>query len=298
MADCRHMQVLHPHPHIFAYYDGRVSGYRFSAEDNWVDNGALGLGIASYAIVDGEEALVYDTHVSLTHAKFIRDHLEGLGVRKFTVLLSHWHLDHVAGTEIFADCTIIANQKTADHLLKRREAIEAAMENGPPAISPLILPTEVFSGERTFHVGRMAMRFLEFNIHSDDASVIWLEAPSILLAGDTVEDPITYVAEPDALGLHLQDLARMKKLNPKFILPNHGDATIIAAGGYSSGLIDATINYVSWLQSFRGEHAPLLLDLAKQWIETGWCQYYAPYEEVHQKNFQAVQSQIVQAVVN
>ena len=31
------------------------------------------------------------------------------GVRRFTVVLSHWHLDHVAGTEAFADCQIIAN---------------------------------------------------------------------------------------------------------------------------------------------------------------------------------------------
>ena len=36
---------------------------------NWVDQGALSLGIASYAIVDGGEALVYDTHVSVEHAR-------------------------------------------------------------------------------------------------------------------------------------------------------------------------------------------------------------------------------------
>ena len=35
------------------------------------------------------------------------------GVRKFTVVLSHWHLDHVAGTAAFADCEIIANRRTA-----------------------------------------------------------------------------------------------------------------------------------------------------------------------------------------
>jgi cyclase len=292
------MRVLQPHPHIFAYYDGRVPGYRFSPEDNWVDDGALELGIASYSIVDGDEALVYDTHVSVVHAQFIRDHLEGLGVVKITVLLSHWHLDHVAGTEVFADCVIIANQKTADHLAQRKSAIEAALESGLPAIYPLILPSQVFSGECLFQLGQITMKFLEFNIHSDDASVIWLEEQGILLAGDTVEDTITYVAEPDALRIHLHDLARLKALNPQFILPNHGQADVTAAGGYGVGLIDATEAYVNWLIDFKGDSPPTLSTLAEPWIAQAWCNYFEPYERVHQKNIRAVQSRNVQAVVN
>ena len=57
----------HPAPAagILAFYDGRVDGYRFAAEPNWVDDGALSLGIASYALVEGDEALIYDTHVSV-----------------------------------------------------------------------------------------------------------------------------------------------------------------------------------------------------------------------------------------
>ena len=41
-----------------------------------------------------------------------------MGVRKMTVILSHWHDDHVAGNEIFADCEIIAHRST-DKLLNR-----------------------------------------------------------------------------------------------------------------------------------------------------------------------------------
>ena len=52
-----HLRVLHPHRNILAFYDGRVEGYRFLPEDNWVDDGALSLGIASYVIISGKEAL-------------------------------------------------------------------------------------------------------------------------------------------------------------------------------------------------------------------------------------------------
>ena len=76
-----HMRVLRPADGVLAFYDGRVEGYRFAEGPNWVDDGALSLGIASYAVIDGDEALVYDTHVSVEHAGFIRRLLEDEGVR-------------------------------------------------------------------------------------------------------------------------------------------------------------------------------------------------------------------------
>jgi hypothetical protein len=49
-----HLRTLRPAPEIYAFYDGRVDGFRFSEGPNWVDEGALSLGICSYAIVDGD----------------------------------------------------------------------------------------------------------------------------------------------------------------------------------------------------------------------------------------------------
>ena len=57
--------MLRPAPGILAFYDGRVPGRGSIVGANWVDDGAYELGIASYALVVGEEALVYDTHISL-----------------------------------------------------------------------------------------------------------------------------------------------------------------------------------------------------------------------------------------
>jgi cyclase len=65
-----------------------------------VDDSALKLGTAMYAIHSGKEAIVYDTFTSLAHAEFVRSYLEKLGARKFTTVLSHWHLDHIAGSSI------------------------------------------------------------------------------------------------------------------------------------------------------------------------------------------------------
>jgi glyoxylase-like metal-dependent hydrolase (beta-lactamase superfamily II) len=94
----------------FSPYDGRLEGVRaHSDEPNWQDDGAYSLGICSYAIVDGAEALVYDTRLSIAHAEAIRHTLHAMAVRSIRVVLSHWHDDHVAGNEVFADCEMIAN---------------------------------------------------------------------------------------------------------------------------------------------------------------------------------------------
>jgi cyclase len=283
-----HMRVLRPHPAIYAFYDGRVPGYRFADETNWVDEGALSLGIASYAIVSGAHALIYDTHVSLPHAAEIREILQReAGVTTFTVVLSHWHLDHVAGTAAFSDFEIIATARTLEHLQRHRDAIETGTHEGPPAISPLVLPTRVFSGALSLDIGDIHVELIEANIHSDDAAVVWWEAERILLAGDTMEDTVTYVTEPDGLEKHLADLARLDALAPARILPNHGDPDIIARGGYSRGLNRATQQYIRALLRCRSDaelRGTPLKNLIQGPLNTGWITYYEPYEEVHREN--------------
>jgi len=287
-----HLRVLRPHAAVFAFYDGRVPGYRFAPEKNWIDEGALALGVASYAIVSGDEALVYDTHVSVAHATAIRDILaREAGVSKCTVVLSHWHLDHVAGNSAFSDCEIIATARTAEHLKRRQSAIESGTYEGPPAISPLVLPSRVFSGSLALDIGSLRLDLIEANIHSDDAAVIWWADERLLFAGDTMEDTCTYVMEPESLALHLADLERLDALAPSRILPNHGSPDIIAAGGYNRGFNRATQQYVRALircKTDAGLRELALKDLIQGPLNSGWVSYFDAYETVHQENLVTV----------
>lgn len=286
-AATRHVRILQPAPDVYAFYDGRVENQRFADHPNWVDDGALSLGVASYALVSGDEALVYDTHVSLDHAALIRSTLEAKGVKRFTVVLSHWHLDHVAGTGVFADCAIIANRRTAAHLERQKAEIEAGTLEGPPAISPLVVPTILFEGEMTLVIGRHEVRLIELNIHSDDATVLWLPQTRLLIAGDTLEDTVTYVGEPQHFAQHLVDLERLRSLQPVAILPNHGAAEVIAAGGYRNTLIDATAAYIKSLLRCVEEPRRRSLGLREfiaPELEAGWVHYFEPYEAVHERN--------------
>ena len=284
-------RVLRPAEGVLAFYDGREDGYRFAPGQNWVDEGAIELGIASYAIVDGGEALVYDTHVSPEHARFVRETLAAEGARELTVVLSHWHLDHVAGTEVFADCEVIANERTAELLAANRAAIEAGEHEGPPAIDPLVLPTRTFTARERLQVGGISVELIEAQIHSDDATVLWLADRRLLLAGDTMEDTVTYVTEPDELDTHIAELDRLDELRPERILPCHGDPEMIAAGGYSRGLIRATQQYLRALQRCKDDpelRETPLRELIAGPLEAEWIRYYEPYEAVHSENLESV----------
>jgi cyclase len=287
MSLTANLRIFSPHPGLYAYYDGRTPGIGYAPYPNWVDDGALALGIATYALVEGDQALVYDTHVSAAHGHAIRQHLSALGVAHFTVVYSHCHLDHVAGTAAFAGAEVIANVRTAEHLKRDKRAIEAGTLSGPPAISPLILPTQTYSGRLDFRFGRRQVSLIEANIHSDDATVLWLPDQRILLAGDTVEDCATYVGAPEDFAIHLAELDRLIALDPKYVLPDHGDEAVLRGGGYSLGLLGATQSYIRWLMGLKDDPSQgdrALDDVIGPYLSDETLRWFPPYEDIHRQN--------------
>jgi glyoxylase-like metal-dependent hydrolase (beta-lactamase superfamily II) len=287
-----HLRVLKPLPFVYAFYDGRFPNVRLhSEEENWLDDGGYSLGTASYALVDEDDALVYDTHLSPAHARKIRMFLDRMGMKRIRVVLSHWHLDHIAGNAAFADCEIIAHALTLANLKAHQSEIEDGSYHGPPAISPLILPNQIYENHLKLEVGRLSVHLRHAHIHSDDATLLHIEDLGLLFAGDALEDTVTYVAEPRGLDTHLAELDRLWSWSVSRILPNHGDPAIIASGGYEKPLIRATQQYVRMLKRCIGEPELREQDLATMIagpLQAKWVNYFAPYEQVHRDNVRKV----------
>ena len=291
-AAAMNWRVFEINDHLLGFYDGRPAETSVPAgKQNWADFGAMNVGVATYVIHRGDRALVYDTYPSTPQARWVRDYLEKIGIRHFTVVNSHWHLDHVGGNAVYADVDRISTDKTFQQLTAKKAAIEAGTEWGPPSINPLVLPNITISADTSYFVKDIKVELRPVNIHSEDGLVLYLPNDRILLAGDTLEDTLTFIAEPEQIPAQMENLRRMKRWSIDRIFPNHGNPAVIANGGYRTTLIDATMDYLDRMVAhahdpdyLRGSMEDYVHDsVAKGWVTPWWA-----YREAHQANLAKV----------
>ena len=284
------MRVFEINDHLISFYNGRPAEGTCQPDD-WVHSGALNVGIATYAIHCGDAALVYDTYSTTQEAQWVRSYLQSMGIRHFTLVNSHWHLDHVGGNSVYADVDRISTDKTIRLMIAKKESIEAGTEWGPPPIKPLVVPNVGLTADTRFSVGDIEVDLRPVNIHSQDGLVIHLPADRMLLAGDTLEDTVTFVNEPEHIAEHYVNLQKLKQWDVDRILPNHGDPDVISRGGYGTTLIDATLDYVRKI--VRHAHDPdyltgTLEDYVADSVSRGWVSIWWAYRGAHENNLQRV----------
>src|ERR1700733_14475854 len=232
-AAAMNMRVFEINDHLLGFYDGRPAETATPAgKQDWADFGAMNVGVATYAVHRGDRALVYDSYPSTQQARWVRDYLVKAGIRHFTLVNSHWHLDHVGGNAVYADVDRISTDKTLQRLTAKKAAIEAGTEWGPPAIKPRVGPHIGNPADKTYFVEDIKVELRPVNIHSEDGLVLYLPNDRILLAGDTVEDTLTFIIEPEQIPVQYTNLQEMKHWNIERIFPNHGNPDVIASGGY------------------------------------------------------------------
>ena len=281
------MRVFAINDHLWCFYDGRPPQSQVDPEDhNWADFGANNVGVATYVIHQGDRALVYDTFPSVKQAQWVRDYLAKAGIHHFTMVNSHAHLDHVGGNAVYADSDRIATTRARQSLIDHRTAIENGTFEGPPAIAPLAIPNVAITADTTYYVGDIEVDLRPVNIHSADGLVLYLPHDRLLLAGDTLEDTVTFISEPAAIPDQYRNLAAMRQWGFTRIYPNHGNPDVIAHGGYPIALIDTTRAYLRRMV----EHAhdadyldqpigPYIADAVKAGTVSLWWAYIDAHHE-------------------
>jgi len=286
------IRVFQINDHLLCFYDGRpAQASHRPGTETWADSGAFDVGVATYAIHRGDTALVYDTYPTTQDAQWVRNYLASAGIRHFTVVNSHWHLDHVGGNAVYADVDRISTDKTIQQLTAKKAAIEAGTEWGPPAIKPLVIPNIGIVTDTNYYVEDIRVELRPVNIHSADGLVVYLPGDRVLLAGDTLEDTVTFVSEPEQLAEHYRNLQTLKLWNINRIFPNHGNPDVISRGGYGTTLIDATQVYLRKLML--GAHdanylSGTLEDYVGDSVKKGWVSVWWAYRDAHETNLKRV----------
>jgi cyclase len=286
------IRVIAINDYLTAFYDGRpAQPAQTTGPENWADFGALYVGVATYVIHRGDQALVYDSFPYLQEAQFVRDYLSKTGIKHFTLVNSHWHLDHVGGNAAYADCDRIGTNRTIALLSAEKRGIETGELSGPPAINPLVIPNIGIDSDATFYVGDIKVELRPIEIHSEDGLVIYLPKDRILLAGDTLEDTVTFIAEPDHIITHYRNLGKMREWDIDRIFPNHGNPDVISHGGYKKTLIDATMSYLRKLVA-RAHDPDYLKGTLEEYVgdsvQRGWVSIWWAYHDAHRQNLEKV----------
>ena len=283
------IRVLKLTDYLTAFYDGRPATPppKTDKPRTWVEYGSMDLGIASYVIHHGDRAVVYDTLPTVQQARWVRDYLEKMGIKRFTVVNSHFHLDHVGGNEAYRDEVIIASKGTLQTLAARKEAIETGKFWGPPAVSPLVLPNAVFERRMDITIGEITVELHNVNIHTPDSVVAYIPKDKIVLPGDTIEDSVVFISNPSNVVEQIDNLAEFGRWDITRLYPNHGNIEVIRKGGYDKGLIEATRIYLRNMVRRAKDEGFLEMPIEAvigESLSKGWITLWEPYRHVHDVN--------------
>ena len=84
------IQVKALNDYLIYFFDGRHPTERYAKEWNWFDDAAMKLGVGTYVIHQGDTAVVYDTFTSVAQAKWVRNYMQKMCVKKLSVVHSYW----------------------------------------------------------------------------------------------------------------------------------------------------------------------------------------------------------------
>jgi glyoxylase-like metal-dependent hydrolase (beta-lactamase superfamily II) len=282
-TETNYIEIVEINDHLLYFYWGRHPDH---PEMN------MRLGGGTYAIYRGDCAIVVDTMTLPGQGEYVKQHLqEKYAVNNFTVVSTHWHLDHIAGNHLYKNVTIIGHAATREIILANKDDIEAGTLWGPPAFAA-VPPNVTFKGRLDLWLEDLRVELHEFKIHCAGHLAVYLPADKILLAADMLEDPI-WIFELNfaAPQTQLAEFERMTAMDIDRVFASHCNLETVKTGGYGKHLIKNNANYLKRMIAdadnldFGTQTAPAYIDDA---LATGELSWWEPYSQIHARNIERI----------
>ena len=228
-------------------------------------------------VVTDDSVVVIDTLGAPVLAERLVGVIKGITPKPIkTVILTHYHADHVYGLQVFKDlgAHIIAQQLGREYLYSHTAAgrLEASRADLAPWINAdtrLVPADEWIDGHEKRTIGGM-----EFDLepsgpaHTPEDLAIYVPADKVLYSGDVVfANRVPYVGEADSRSW-LEALQRLKKFDAKVIVPGHGDASHDPQKD-----IETTSRYLTYLRDSMRKAAEDLTPFEDAYKATDWSEF-------------------------
>ncbi len=255
------------------------------AEDKMLD---MRLGGGTYAIHKNGKALVVDSMTRPGQGQWVKDYLTRTHqVEQFTLVSSHWHVDHIIDNKAYADCVIVGHKHTREKMLEKKAIFEAGAygDYDPFEVVP---PNLVFEERLELWVDDIKVELEEYLVHEKGHLGVLLPEQKIFIANDILEDPLWFFDFGFASAeTQLAELERLKAQDIDFIFPCHCSIETIKQGGFTKSLIDANISYLNRMiaAAANPDFASIAAaEMLKDELEAGIITWWEPYAEVHDFN--------------
>ncbi len=200
--------------------------------------------VDSVIIVGDETAMLIDAQFTAPSASAVADMIEATGKRLDTILISHYHPDHVLGLGVimdrFPDAKPVAHAKVQPTIAQTAEGMLAAMSGGAPAgvfADRVVIPDVLASSTIDFEGERIDV--LD-PIHGDTEFITPVLIPALdtLVAADLVYADVHAWVEgnqtPEDIAKWQASLDQLEAIGAGTVIPGHrlpdtvNDATAIA----------------------------------------------------------------------
>lgn len=194
-------------------------------------------------VVEGERFRFFlDTYLGPDPMHEVETYMrQAHGEKTAVVFNSHADWDHIWGNSVFRHSIILAHESCRERVIEEGPSDLERHGHYVRGDVTLVPPNVLFRTRVDFP--DEWLHFFHTPGHTPDSSSCFDAADGVLFAGDNVESPLPYVSWPD-LGAYVASLESYLALEPRVVIPGHGDAAC-------PGLVRANLEYLRALS--RGE---------------------------------------------
>jgi len=261
------MQIKKIDAHVF-YVQG-ASEMGSSANQNFISNAGFIVTPAGVVVVD-----------ALGSPELARKLL--VEIRKITpkpihtVVLTHYHADHIYGLQVFkeANARIVAHVAAREYLFSdtAKLRLEVSRQELWPWIDEKtrLVPADMWlTGSHTFTVGGIAFDIRPVGpSHTAEDLVVYLPQKKILFAGDLVfRNRIPYVGQADSRHW-IEALQNLLAFDTQWVIPGHGPIS-----NDPKGDMTLTRDYLIYLRESMGRAASEMEPFESAYAKTDWSRF-------------------------
>jgi cyclase len=170
--------------------------------------------VTATIIRSGNDVFVFDSMLHPEDTMELLQSLKRLNLNVKGLINTHWHLDHIAGNQLFLETKRIMSHSLCSELMHKDLPDQMNDWNkeakGENKIRP-VYPNEAVSDGSILNVGdRANIEFFHTPGHTPDSIIGWLKNEQVVIAGDTVME-VPFIGYGDSRAL-ISSLKRIESI--------------------------------------------------------------------------------------